>query len=178
MSKSNRSSGSSSACRVPDFVEERELTDSMATSAASWGRVTVGAGFAGGFGPVGIAAVSARAVLITVVCISLMMESLKALGSTSSAGFVTSVRVGAADSWMARGGRFMGMRLGDSRLLSESTLDWYRGRDEGVVVEVWAGPAEGLGASWPVAGLVAVVSLIQQGSSRALVRRESRATKT
>ncbi|KAE8989477.1 hypothetical protein PR001_g21765 [Phytophthora rubi] len=83
------------------------------------------------------------------------MESLKALGSTSSAGFVTSVRVGATDSCMARGGRFMGMRLGDSRLLSESTLDWYRGKGEGVVVEVWAGPAEGLGASWPVAGLVA-----------------------
>ncbi|KAE9290925.1 hypothetical protein PF001_g19395 [Phytophthora fragariae] len=96
----------------------------MAISAVSWGRVTVGTGFPGGFCSVGTAGVSAREVRIIVVCISLMVDSSKALGITLSVGFATSVRADAADSCMASGGRFMGMRLGDSKLLSESTLDW------------------------------------------------------
>ncbi|GMF36396.1 unnamed protein product [Phytophthora fragariaefolia] len=95
----------------------------MATSTGSRRAVAGGVVLTVGAGPERAGTFVVR---IVVDCISRIIASSSALGVALSSGDGVSVRSGVAVSCMFRGRRpDIGIRFGDSILLSEPTLDWY-----------------------------------------------------
>ncbi|GMF33730.1 unnamed protein product [Phytophthora fragariaefolia] len=114
----------------------------MATSAGSRRVVAGGVVLTVGVGPGRADTFVAR---IVVDCISRVIASSSAVGIALSSGGGVSVRSGAAVSCMIRGRRpDIGIRFGDSMLLSEPTLDGYGDGNGGVEL-----PSDRLGAVGP-----------------------------